>query len=69
MVWFGRYICPTKPKLIYRRGWAKEKVGMGAELGVTIRPPLQRAPMKRWVGNAQHLLYRRAESRDAAMRR
>ena len=25
LVWFGLYICPTKPKPIYGDGWAKRK--------------------------------------------
>ena len=26
LVWFGLYICPDKPKPIYRESWAKEKL-------------------------------------------
>ncbi len=34
LVWFGLYICPTKPKPIY--GWAKEKVGMDVGVATPI---------------------------------
>lgn len=33
LVWFGLYICPTKPKPIYREAGQKKKVQMGVELG------------------------------------
>lgn len=28
LVWFGLYICPTKPKPVYRC-WAKKEIGTG----------------------------------------